>query len=190
MAMLREHTVSNEQDHFDLLPFISIMLCLLGTLLLVTMSMASISLGAGAGEGWIPAPGRANANKTPVLIEWDGATAVWHKGQSRIRFHPHPPDLVQIGGVWLKITRSADGKNPSIEPASAPPPGQLDALLDELAAKRATHYALFAVRPSGFDTFGRFSAQFRERKIEIGYEPIDQMKPVRLMLPAQEGKSK
>ena len=39
-----------EQDHFDLLPFIAIMMCLPGTLLLVTMSMAAINIGAGAGE--------------------------------------------------------------------------------------------------------------------------------------------
>ena len=44
-------------------PFIAIMMCLLGTLLLVTMSMAAINIGAGAGEGWVPAPD--SGAKTP-----------------------------------------------------------------------------------------------------------------------------
>jgi hypothetical protein len=43
---------SAEQDHFDLLPFIAIMMCLLGTLLLVTITIAVINIGIGAGEGW------------------------------------------------------------------------------------------------------------------------------------------
>jgi hypothetical protein len=41
---------SAEQDHFDLLPFIGIMMCLLGALLLVTMCMGAINIGAGAGD--------------------------------------------------------------------------------------------------------------------------------------------
>jgi len=55
------NTQSAEQDHFDLLPFIAIMMCLLGALLLVTMSMAAINIGAGAGagEGWVPKYGKA-----------------------------------------------------------------------------------------------------------------------------------
>jgi hypothetical protein len=183
---MRVHDYERQADHFDLLPFISIMLCLLGTLLLVTMSMASISLGAGAGEGWIPAPNEEKSAKTAVLIEWDGRAAVWHKGQTRIRMEPRDPNLVQIEGVWFTVTRSADGKTPSIEKADPPARGKLEELLDELEAKRDTHYALFAVRPSGFDSLQRFTAQFRGRRIDIGYEPIDQVKPVRLMTQNKE----
>ena len=175
------------QDHFDLLPFISIMLCLLGTLLLVTMSMAAISLGAGAGEGWIPEPGQASAGKTPILVEWDGTTAVWHKGQALVRIQAAgQTEFIQLGGTWFHIRRG-EGKELNLELLNgAPPRGPLDDLLDELAAKHATHYALFAVRPSGFDSFPRFSAQFRARNIDIGYEPIEQTKPVRLMPPKPE----
>ena len=41
---------SQQEDHFDLLPFIAILMCVLGTELLVTMSMAALSLGVGARE--------------------------------------------------------------------------------------------------------------------------------------------
>ncbi len=43
-----------DSDHFDLLPFISILMCVLGCLLLVTISMASLTMGLDAGEAWLP----------------------------------------------------------------------------------------------------------------------------------------
>ena len=66
---------SGQEDHFNLLPFIAILLCVLGTELLVTMSMATISLGVGAVEGWVQDKDPAHATKNPTLIEWDGKEA-------------------------------------------------------------------------------------------------------------------
>ena len=136
---------SAEQDHFDLLPFIAIMMCLLGTLLLVTMSMAAINVGAGAGEGWVFSPDADS--KTPVLIEWDGNLATWHAETGLQQLHPNA-----LAGLmaWLETHRN-------------------------------THYALFAVRPSGFGNFRKFAAKFESRNFQIGFEPIEQGKPVRIV---------
>jgi len=173
---------SAEQDHFDLLPFIAIMLCLLGALLLVTMSMASISLGAGAGEGWIPGPEKLT--KIPILIEWDGTDAVWRKGGARIR-ESVDADVLPVDGVWYRVRRGENGDILGGVPVPEPPRSRFDELLAGLAANRETSYALIAVRPSGFDSFSRFSERFRGLRIDIGYEPIDQSKPVRLLLPKE-----
>ena len=64
--MTGANTGSAEQDHFDPLPFIAIMMCLPGTLLLVTMSMAAIDVGAG--EGWVPTPDRDA--RPPVFLSF------------------------------------------------------------------------------------------------------------------------
>ena len=64
----------------------------------------------------------------------------------------------------------------------------MDPLIDYLESRRASHYALFAVRPGGFGNFRRFASRFENRKIEIGSEPIDQGKPVRLILPHADTK--
>lgn len=74
-------------DHFDLLPFISILMCTLGCLLLVTMSMATLNVGPSVGEGWavIHKTGLLPA-KVPILIEWDGKTATVHRDNQRIEF--------------------------------------------------------------------------------------------------------
>ncbi|MGH9769906.1 MAG: hypothetical protein ACREAB_20980 [Blastocatellia bacterium] len=159
-------------DHFDLLPFIAILMCVLGCLLLVTLSVAALSLGAGAGEGWIPVPDRERAVKTPVLIEWDGKVATIHRQGRKIQAKWEMSELsrIRIGGEWYTLS----GLDEKLDP-------ELKKLLDELESRRATHYALFAVRPSGFDNFERFANQFRSRQIDVGYEPIKQQKPVRLL---------
>lgn len=163
------NTPSAEQDHFDLLPFIAVMMCLLGTLLLVTMSMAAINVGAGAGEGWVPEqdPGA----KIPVLIEWDGRYATWHSDQG-VR-------QIDVGITGYPLPFGARRRQ-----ANAPEPETLDNLLDNLEARKLTHYALFAVRPRGFWNFRRFESRFQSRGIETGAEPVEEGKPVHLILPS------
>jgi hypothetical protein len=54
-------------------------------------------------------------------------------------------------------------------------------MLEELKSRKDTHYALFAVRPSGFANFNELANRFRARKIVVGYEPIAKDRPVRLL---------
>jgi hypothetical protein len=158
-------------DHFDLLPFIAILMCVMGSLLLVTLSVAALSIGPSVGEGWIPSHDASTVAKVPVLVEWDGKVATMHAEGRRLqaKWSVGSGQVVQIGGVWYRLG-----------PKQEQDPG-LARLLDDLAARRDTHYALFAVRPSGFDTFNAFADEFRNRKIDIGYEPIKQQKGVRLL---------
>ena len=151
--MARQHQ-RDGKDHFDLLPFIAILLCVLGSLLLVTISISALSIGPGIGEGWLPTRDSGNADKTPVLIEWDGSTAI-----------------IQYEGKKLQAKWSG----------YADKSAELEQVLDDLSRRSSTHYALFAVRPSGFNNFERFADKFRDRKIDVGYEPIKQEKPVRLL---------
>jgi biopolymer transport protein ExbD len=150
MARFRKE---QSKDHFDLLPFIAILMCVLGSLLLVTISIAALSIGPGVGEGWVPTRDPNKQTKIPVLIEWDGKTATIHQ----------------------------DGKKVQAQWVAANTDKTLWNFIDELAAKSGTHYALFAVRPSGFDNFQTFADLFRNRKIDVGYEPIKQEKPVKLL---------
>lgn len=168
---------SAEQDHFDLLPFIGIMMCLLGALLLVTMSAAAINVGIGAGEGWIPQP-TIDEQKTPVLIEWDGHYATWHSETGLKTLEENFIEYAKKDGQWIRWDEKGSGRR-----VDGPQPNPLDPLVTFLESRRQTHYALFAVRPSGFKTFLRFASRFEDRDIQIGSEPVDQAKPVRLILP-------
>jgi hypothetical protein len=178
MALRRE----SGKDHFDLLPFIAIMMCVIGCLLLVTMSISALSIGPGLGEGWVPVRGRDVAQKRPVLIEWDGTTAIIHReGGRKESFTWSKPDYL-FSNINGNSNSNSNNNSKVSTPASSniSSTTELKTVLDELADKRATHYALFAVRPSGFESFQQFADVFRGRQIDVGYEPIKQEKAVRL----------
>src|ERR1044072_1549402 len=73
----RQMVTGDYSEHFDMLPFIGLLVCILGVLLFVTLSVAAIALGPNVTEGWLPIDAQVR-NKIPVLVEWDGKTAVIH----------------------------------------------------------------------------------------------------------------
>ena len=156
-----------QNDRFDLLPFIAILMCVLGCLLLVTISMSAISMGVSAGEAWIPKHGGGNDtasfDKIPILVEWDGRDTTFHFMEGLLTA---PCDLSEKKG---------EGKD--------------NAAFKEYLARiydiRDTHYALIAIRPTGFSNFDDLAKIFRDTGIKIGYEPLNQDRKVKLRLSAE-----
>jgi hypothetical protein len=179
------------RDHFDLLPYIAILMSMLGCLLLVTMSVAALNMGPGAGEGWtpteddgakgkkagsdglVPAVGEEKKAKTPVLVEWDGVTATIHRADAR--------ECIVLSETPVMTDKNSFFNKP-LGKIQRPGRADFERFLDEMSKLRETHYALFAVRPSGFDGFWLLRSEFESRGIPIGYEPIHQDKSVRLVL--------
>lgn len=146
-------------EHFDMLPFIGLLMCVLGVLLYVTLSVAALAIGPNVKEGWLPLD-TEDKKKVPILLEWDGKLAVVH----------------------------AENRSKLSEPfldANDEGTPQLSRFLSEMVGRRQTHYILFAVRPSGFRNFQILADKFRERKVDVGYEPIPQDKQVRLLKTAR-----
>jgi hypothetical protein len=179
---------SGGEDHFDLLPFITILMCVLGTLLLVTMSLAAVSVGPGVGEGWLPALDRKALAKTPVLLEWDGKILIahWPEAKARAEFMQR----LELGGKTYRLGEADAKGNSALIEIKDDTGAAWDGIVKRLEQERATHYALFAVRPSGFATFDAMANEFRRRKIDVGYEPIDQVKSVRLLRQARQGEGR
>jgi hypothetical protein len=149
-------------------------MCTLGTLLLVTLSMAAVNLGPGAGETWIPTPDASRHTKIPMLFQWDGNTLVVdrEKGRTQISI---PLEL------YIQTPNSSQEEKAAKEQVDSGF-AELDAdALDDLERQNDTHYALFAIRPSGFNSFGSLRYRFQKRNISIGTEPIEQGKPVKLL---------
>ena len=130
-------------------------MCVLGVLLFVTLSVAALALGPNVKEGWLPLDAQ-DRKKMPILLEWDGKSAVIHSGN-------------QLKTIETFLD-SGDKNTP-----------EFLNFLTEMTAKRKTHYVLFAVRPSGFKNFQLLADEFREKKVDVGYEPIPQDKNVRLL---------
>ena len=146
---------SRPTEHFDLLPFIGLLMCVLGVLLFVTLSVAALAIGPNVAEGWLP-QNDPDRKKIPILVEWDGSSAVIHKDNRQTTL----------------AALSEEKRSPTAE---------FRAFIDEMVAIRSTHYVLFAVRPSGFGSFNIVADEFRDRRVDVGYEPIPQDKPVRLL---------
>ena len=138
-----------------MLPFIGLLMCVLGVLLFVTLSVAALAMGPNVKEGWLPLDDYTTG-KTPILVEWDGTNAVIHRDNQAI-----------------SVAVYSTGKS-SITP-------QFSAFVTEMERKRKSDYVLFAVRPSGFVNFQMLADEFRNKRIDIGYEPIAQDRSVRLM---------
>ncbi len=161
--------IRNQQavDHFDMLPFIAIMMCTLGGLLLVAMSMAALNLGH-AGEKWLVCGDQKSCDsitKKPILAEWDGKQVIFHQPNGKVSV------------TWERSTCTFDKKSYDryIDP-------NFSARIDDFNIDSDSQYVLIAVRPSGFDTFMEFSDEFRCRGIAVGYEPIQQDRNVKLGL--------
>ena len=150
---------NSSDEHFDLLPFIGLLMCVLGVLLFVTLSVAALALGPNASEGWLPLEAE-NKKKIPILVEWDGKSAIIHLDKKL---------------KSIQAFSDSAGKSTS----------ELSSFVNEMITKRNTHYVLFAVRPSGFKDFQLLADEFREKKVDVGYEPISQDKPVRLLRPSK-----
>jgi hypothetical protein len=164
------------KDRFDFLPFIAVLTCGIGALLLIMMGATAVNLGSVKAEGWVPARNANHPSKSPVLVEWDGSSAVIHQGGKKLSVPWSEASQILVGEgacVAANSDKSASGAQ-AVSTA-------LSDLFSELEDKRATHYALFAVRPSGFSSFRRFANEFRCRKIDVGYEPIAQDRKVRLL---------
>lgn len=157
------------KDHFDLLPFIAILMCTLGCLLFVTMSIAALSLGPGRGEGWIPVTDSSKMTKTPILVVFDG---------KKVEIHQEDGKIVSTSWESGSITIDNNGKR---QPTGSTITPEFQQFLEWMYTRKATHYALLAVRPSGFKEMDLFLEEFRYRDIGIGAEPIDQGRSVRLL---------
>ena len=78
---MRRRRRETSRAGFDLFPFLSILACVLGCLLLVVMAVVALSLGPAAAEIWEI---EGYQRKTPVILEWDGASVVLHPERVRV----------------------------------------------------------------------------------------------------------
>ncbi len=164
-----EHAEALETDHFDLLPFVAILMCILGSLLFITLSLVSMSV-MHPKIGLDP----TGQTKAPILIEWAAGTSfVQENGQREaIRWSPSQWSDLESG----RIGESGQGL-----------PDQFRQLLAEATKPSSGKYALFAVRPSGFSTYSLIDTICQRRKIQVGYYPIGEHEDVKLTARASGG---
>jgi len=130
----------------ELFPFLSVLACTIGTLILLIVVIASQLLG-GDREVAIVANEEAGQNqrKVPRYLELSGEGVVLHPEETF-------------------VPAAAVGEDDSA----------LHQWLDAIAGNRTAEYVIIAVRPSGIELFGEVRDLVEARELDLGYEPIDE----------------
>lgn len=161
MARLR----TNEQP-VSLFPFFSILVCILGTLLLIGGTVIGFSLDV---SGIITTNAEVSEvkdehGKAPVYIEWDGKGITIHPSMNKIPLN--------IKTFQLVGSTSFDKVKPEI--AEQIERTLFEDLLRCIHRQSNTKYLVVLVRPSGFDNFLYLREFILQYGIDIGYEAIGQ----------------
>jgi hypothetical protein len=136
----------------ELFPFLSVLACMIGCLVLLIIILSSSVLGSTRSITLVARDAAGNnLDLTPEILE------VTAKGV-----------LIHSTGEFVP--------SGSIARANTP----LRRLLVRVAANRKAEYIIVAVRPDGYALFDRVRRQVEGRGIEIGYEPIDEEWRVRI----------
>jgi hypothetical protein len=130
----------------ELFPFLSVLACTIGTLILLIIVVSTQILG-NEREVTIIARGETGTNesKTPRYIECQ---------QDGVIIYPH-----QTFVPLAEIDR---------------PDSALSRLLDEVEKNRDRQYLIVTMRPQGIEVFKRVREAIERRGIDIGYEPLDE----------------
>jgi hypothetical protein len=130
----------------ELFPFLSVLACVIGTLILLVILVTSGLLGSRRSITLVAqlSTGSSVALR-PHYIEVTGEGVVLHPG-----------------GETVPSSRLEGDDTPLAE------------LLRNVSANKGEEYIIVALRPSGYPNFSRVRDQVEGRGIQIGYEPIDE----------------
>lgn len=143
---MRRRRNSPSAIEIELFPFLSVLACTIGSLILLIVVITTQTFSAQK-EITIVAQGDTGKNiaKTPRYLECRGDGLIIHPSQEFV-----PKEEIN-------------------SPNSA-----LSRLIAEVGAKRNREYLIVAVRPDGIDVFKKVRHLIENQGIDIGYEPIDE----------------
>ena len=142
---MRRRTISKQHTDIELFPFLSILACTIGTLILLIIVLTTQALNKQ--EVTIIAKGEekgVNKSKSPRYIECRDDGVILHPSKT---FVPR-----------------AD-----IQDANSP----IQQLITEVKANKDKQYLIVALRPDGIDMFNQIRNLVEGAGIDIGYEPLE-----------------
>jgi hypothetical protein len=130
----------------ELFPFLAVLACVIGTLVLLVILVTSGLLGSRRSITLVAQNGTGqNVQLRPRYVEVTADGVVLHPGGERVSV--------------AQLTRRGTA---------------LDRLLRDVGRNREREYVIVALRPSGYPHFAQVREQVEGRGIQIGYEPIDE----------------
>ncbi len=139
------HRSSSSPPEIDLFPFLSILFCTIGTLVLIIILLV-VQANGNTKKVTIIAKnsGSINQNKIPLYVECQKNGVIIHPSQEFVATE----DLNQSNSV-------------------------LNQLFSQIKAEKE-EYIIVAIRPDGIEVFQKIRELIESEGIDIGYEPIDQ----------------
>ncbi len=141
---MRRRTVTKNRAEVELFPFLSILACTIGTLILLIIVLTTQALEKQEVALIAKTENGENRSKSPLYIE------------------------CRQDGVVLYPSEEFVPQEELDDPNSA-----LTKLIDRVKANRDREYLIVALRPNGIDVFEQVRALVEGEGIDIGYEPID-----------------
>ena len=143
---MRRRSISRKQHiEIELFPFLSILACTIGSLILLIIVLTTqalnkqqVTIVAKADEQGV------NATKSPRYLECRSDGVVLYPSKELI-----PVDQLEK------------------------PNSPLQQLIAELKTNRDREYLIVALRPNAIDVFNQVRAILEQEEIDIGYEPLD-----------------
>ncbi|NJK27475.1 MAG: hypothetical protein HC925_01355 [Coleofasciculaceae cyanobacterium SM2_3_26] len=142
---MRRRAIAKKVIETELFPFLSVLACTIGTLIMMIIAISSQQIGAQQ-QVKIVARTEAGANQTkvPRYIECRVDGVVIHPSQEFIPIQ-------------------------SINQPGSP----LSQLIAQMSLQRDREYLIVAVRPDGIEVFKQVRQLVEQQGIDIGYEPLD-----------------
>lgn len=141
---MRRRTIAKNQTEVELFPFLSILACTIGTLILLIIVLTTQALEQQEVTIVAKTEKGENQRKTPRYIE------------------------CRKKGVILYPSEEFVPQEQLDNPNSA-----LQKLIAQVKANKDQEYLIVALRPDGIDIFERVRSLVEGEGIDIGYEPID-----------------
>ncbi len=143
---MRRRLRTQSSINIELFPFLSILACTIGTLILLIIVLTTQVFSNNREITLVAtSEGGKNRGKTPRYIECRADGILIHPSQKFVPSHQLTTDN-----------------------------SSLSKLLSELQQNRDREYLIVAMRPDGIDVFQKIRKLVEEEGIDIGYEPIDQ----------------
>lgn len=137
---------SNHKVSVELFPFLSVLACTIGSLILLIVLISSQAFSENKKVTIIPrTSSEATKSKQPFYVELRKDEVILHPSKE-----------------YVAIEDTFDFGSPFME------------LLSEVERNQNEKYIIIAVRPSGYEIFDRVRNEIEQRGLDLGYEPIDE----------------
>lgn len=141
---MRRRSIAKKHTQVELFPFLSILACTIGTLILLIIVLTTQALN--------------QQEVTIVAREENGAN-----GQKSPRYIESRSDGIVIYPGEIFVPRQ------NLEDPNSP----LQTTIAEMKANRDREYLIVTLRPDAIDVFNKVRSLVEQEEIDIGYEPFD-----------------